>query len=250
MAKYKPGDELAELTIAVTGSNRGIGLELVKQLAESDNVVIATARDENKASALKELQAKVGEDRLKITYLDVGEQSSIDSCADLLKEMGVKLDVIVNNAGIIGTEPGYLKWEWDLVDQREMLEVFKVNTCGPLLVLQALLKREILTKPCLIANMTSKVGSVDDNGSGRGYAYRASKTALNIINKSLSIDLAHKHQATCLLLHPGWVQTDMTEGRGLINTRECAAGLIKAMEGKYGLLNGRWYDYKGDTIKW
>ena len=93
------------------------------------------------------------------------------------------------------------------------------------------------------------VGSVDDNGSGKGYAYRASKAALNIVNKSMSIDLADRG-VWCQLLHPGWVRTRMTEGRGLIDADESAAGLIKAMEGEYGPINGCWYDYKGDEIPW
>ena len=100
-----------------------------------------------------------------------------------------------------------------------------------------------------VGNVTSKVGSVDDNGSGKGYAYRASKSALNIVNKSMSIDLADRG-VMCALLHPGWVRTRMTEGRGLIEATESAAGMIKAMEGEYGEVNGRWYDYKGDEIPW
>ena len=248
--KYVPGDALTNVTVCVTGSNRGIGLQLAKELLENDNTVITTARDVSKAKDLLELQKKYGEGKVKITELDVGNENSIKAWASQLALEKIKLDVVINNAGIIGNEPGYKKWTWDLVDQNEMMEVFKVNSVGPLLVSQQLLKHKILNRPALIANVTSKVGSVDDNGSGKGYAYRASKAALNIINKSMSIDLKEEFDVTCMLLHPGWVQTDMTEKRGLIETPECAKGLIKAMEGKYGSLNGRWYDYKGDEIPW
>ena len=248
--KYAPGDALTNVTVCVTGSNRGIGLQLAKELLENDNTVITTARDVSKAKDLLELQKKYGEGKVKITELDVGNENSIKAWASQLALEKIKFDVVINNAGIIGTEPGYKKWTWDLVDQNEMMEVFKVNSVGPLLVSQQLLKHKILNRPALIANVTSKVGSVDDNGSGKGYAYRASKAALNIINKSMSIDLKEEFDVTCMLLHPGWVQTDMTEKRGLIETPECAKGLIKAMEGKYGSLNGRWYDYKGDEIPW
>lgn len=249
-SKYVPGDALTNVTVCVTGSNRGIGLQLAKELLENDNTVITTARDVSKAKDLLELQKKYGEGKVKITELDVGNENSIKKWASQLATEKIKLDVVINNAGIIGTEPGYKKWTWDLVDQSEMMEVFKVNSVGPLLVSQQLLKHKILNRPALIANVTSKVGSVDDNGSGKGYAYRASKAALNIVNKSMSIDLKEEFDVTCMLLHPGWVQTDMTEKRGLIETPECAKGLIKAMEGKYGSLNGRWYDYKGDEIPW
>jgi len=250
MSKYTPGDALTNVTVVVTGSNRGIGLQLAKELLENDNVVVTTARDVGKAKELLDLQSKYGEDKVRVTELDVGSEASVKQWASNLAKDKIKVDVLINNAGIIGTEPGYKKWTWDLVDQNEMMEVFRVNSVGPLIVSQQLLKHNVLNRPALIANVTSKVGSVDDNGSGKGYAYRASKAALNIINKSMSIDLKEEFDCTCMLLHPGWVQTDMTEKRGLIETPECAKGLIKALEGKYGPLNGCWYDYKGDEIPW
>jgi NAD(P)-dependent dehydrogenase (short-subunit alcohol dehydrogenase family) len=250
MSKYTPGDALTNVTVVVTGSNRGIGLQLAKELLENDNVVVTTARDVGKAKELLDLQSKYGEDKVRVTELDVGSEASVKEWASNLAKDKIKVDVLINNAGIIGTEPGYKKWTWDLVDQNEMMEVFRVNSVGPLIVSQQLLKHNVLNRPALIANVTSKVGSVDDNGSGKGYAYRASKAALNIINKSMSIDLKEEFDCTCMLLHPGWVQTDMTEKRGLIETPECAKGLIKALEGKYGPLNGCWYDYKGDEIPW
>ena len=223
-SKYSPGDTIKNCTVVVTGSNRGIGLELASELLKEGNVVVCTARKHSKA--LQDLREKFGEEKVKITTLDVGDEDSIEKWADSLKEAlhGTTIDVLINNAGIIGTEPGYKKWTFDAIDQREMMEVFKINACGPLLVSQALVKRRLMSKPALIANVTSKVGSIDDNGSGKGYAYRASKTALNIINKSMSIDLKDEYDISSLLLHPGWVQTDMTENRGLIETPECAKG--------------------------
>jgi NAD(P)-dependent dehydrogenase (short-subunit alcohol dehydrogenase family) len=103
--------------------------------------------------------------------------------------------------------------------------------------------------PSLVGNVTSKVGSVEDNGSGRGYSYRASKSALNIVTKSMSIDLASRgvHFA---LLHPGWVKTDMTESRGLIDAEESARGLIRVLQGEFGDCERFWFDYKGDKIPW
>ena len=90
---------------------------------------------------------------------------------------------------------------------------------------------------------------MDDNGGGRGYSYRASKSALNNINKSMSIDLEPEN-VTCVLLHPGWVRTAMTEGRGLIDAEESAAGMIAVMEGAAGNIRGMWYDYKLEAIPW
>ena len=98
----------------------------------------------------------------------------------------------------------------------------------------------------VIGNVTSKVGSCDDNGSGRGYAYRASKAALNVASVSLSIDYRDQNVAT-VLLHPGWVRTRMTEGRGLIDADESARGLLEVCSWPSEKISGRWYDYKFDS---
>ena len=260
---YVPGGPIENATVVVTGANRGIGLEFVTQiLAKHDgNAVVACCRDPESADELMDLQLKVGPERLAITSLDVSDENSIGHWAANLSSVepvasnGGGVDVVINNAGTTGTD-GYNKWELEDMDAQEMMHVFKINTVGPLLVTQQLLKNGLVGdgargkgKGALVGNVTSKVGSVDDNGSGKGYAYRASKAALNIVNKSMSIDLADKN-VQCLLLHPGWVRTRMTEGRGLIDADESARGLIAAMEGAFGEINGRWYDYKGDEIPW
>ena len=249
----------------------------------------------NAADDLVALQKEVGESRLAVVALDVADETSIASWAQGLGALepvqahGGSIDVVINNAGTTGTD-GYSKWELEDMTADEMMHVYKINTVGPLLVTQQLVKRGLIGDPgslipvSLVGNVTSKVGSVDDNGSGKGYAYRASKAALNIVNKSMSIDLADRG-IWCQLLHPGWVRTRMTEGRGLIDADESARGLIRcvifretrlfplvqtihklfgvdvifrsslrhccrAMEGEFGPINGCWYDYKGDEIPW
>ena len=263
--KYIPGGPIANALVVVTGANRGIGLEFCKQiLAKSDgNSVVASCRDPSAATDLTALQKEMGASRLAIVALDVADEKSIAKWAESLaslepvKAHGGSISVVINNAGTTGTD-GYSKWELQDMTADEMMHVFRVNTVGPMLVTQQLVKRGLVGSVAgspsegpvsLVGNVTSKVGSVDDNGSGKGYAYRASKAALNIVNKSMSIDLADRG-VWCQLLHPGWVRTRMTEGRGLIDADESAAGLIKAMEGEYGPINGCWYDYKGDEIPW
>ena len=263
--KYIPGGPIANALVVVTGANRGIGLEFCKQiLAKSDgNSVVASCRDPSAATDLTALQKEMGASRLAIVALDVADEKSIAKWAEGLaalepvKAHGGSISVVINNAGTTGTD-GYSKWELQDMTADEMMHVFRVNTVGPMLVTQQLVKRGLVGSVAgspsegpvsLVGNVTSKVGSVDDNGSGKGYAYRASKAALNIVNKSMSIDLADRG-VWCQLLHPGWVRTRMTEGRGLIDADESAAGLIKAMEGEYGPINGCWYDYKGDEIPW
>jgi len=262
--KYIPGGPIANALVVVTGANRGIGLEFCKQiLAKSDgNSVVASCRDPSAATDLTALQKEMGASRLAIVALDVADEKSIAKWAESLaslepvKAHGGSISVVINNAGTTGTD-GYSKWELEDMTADEMMHVYRINTIGPMLVTQQLVKRGLVGSSAgspsdpvsLVGNVTSKVGSVDDNGSGKGYAYRASKAALNIVNKSMSIDLADRG-VWCQLLHPGWVRTRMTEGRGLIDADESAAGLIKAMEGEYGPINGCWYDYKGDEIPW
>ena len=263
--KYIPGGPIANALVVVTGANRGIGLEFCKQiLAKSDgNSVVASCRDPSAATDLTALQKEMGASRLAIVALDVADEKSIAKWAESLaslepvKAHGGSISVVINNAGTTGTD-GYSKWELEDMTADEMMHVYRINTIGPMLVTQQLVKRGLVGSVAgspsegpvsLVGNVTSKVGSVDDNGSGKGYAYRASKAALNIVNKSMSIDLADRG-VWCQLLHPGWVRTRMTEGRGLIDADESAAGLIKAMEGEYGPINGCWYDYKGDEIPW
>jgi len=131
------------------------------------------------------------------------------------------------------------------------MDTFRVNTVGPLLVAQAMVASGKFgggDDKAILANVTSKMGSIDDNGSGGSYAYRASKCALNIVTKSLSIDLQDKNIDT-ILLHPGWVRTDMTNGRGLIDDVTSVKGMISVLEDQPEL-NGKWFDYKHEAIPW
>eukprot|EP00241_Pyramimonas_parkeae_P012264 CAMPEP_0114226462 /NCGR_PEP_ID=MMETSP0058-20121206/1249_1 /TAXON_ID=36894 /ORGANISM="Pyramimonas parkeae, CCMP726" /LENGTH=290 /DNA_ID=CAMNT_0001337197 /DNA_START=1 /DNA_END=870 /DNA_ORIENTATION=+ len=248
-AAFVEGQSITSQTVVVTGGKRGIGLALARQLLAKDNTVIVACRDPEDASSLQKLAAGAPEGKVIITKLDVTDPGSVQSWAKDLSSKVQHVDVCINNAGVIG-RTGTRKWDLASVDADEMLYCFQANTLGPLLVTQQLMKYGLIGAPgSLVANMTSKVGSNDDNKSGGGYAYRASKAALNIVNTSMSIDLK-PDGVTCVLLHPGWVKTDMTQGSGLIDTKTCAEGLISVMEGKAGPLNGNWYDYKLEPIKW
>lgn len=213
---------------------------MARQLASKGNQVVATVRQPSKA---KELQSI--ENVIAITELDVSSIDSIQKWALDLKSHVSHVDYLINNAGIADTRwPGLdgTTYDW-------MLDCFKVNTLGPLFCTKELYDLKLIggeKKKSTVVNITSKMGSVDDNGSGGAYAYRASKAALNIVNKSLSLDLRN---ITSVLLHPGYVQTDMTNNHGLITTKQCVEGLIGVLES--GLpLQGRWYDYKKEEIPW
>jgi len=178
-----------------------------------------------------------------ITELDVSSEDSIQQFAKDLASRIRHVDLLINNAGIL-----VLTGLRD-VTAEEMMRLFKINTIGPLLVTQQLFKQGLLGQPgkSIVANMSSKMGSVDDNTSGGSYSYRASKSSLNIVTKSLAMDLG-PHDVKCINLHPGWVMTDMTGGAGLIDAKTCAAGLLAVIESNKP--TGSWFDYSGREIPW
>jgi NAD(P)-dependent dehydrogenase (short-subunit alcohol dehydrogenase family) len=214
----------------------------VRQLVAKGNRVIAACRRPEEAR--KELGAELPD--VAWTTLDVASPASIESWAAEVQGIAPHLDVVINNAGISGP-----RLALDDFTQGDFLDVLTTNAIGPFLVVQQLRKQGLLggDQHTLIANVTSKVGSVDDNKSGGGYAYRASKSALNIISKSMSIDLAGEN-CTTTLLHPGWVATGMVGFKGLIDTQTSVAGMIGILEKDPAELQGAWFDYKNEAIPW
>lgn len=237
----------ANKVVVVTGASRGIGLEFVKQCLDKNNTVIAACREPKSAAKLQCLQNKEG---LSVTQLDVTSPHSISAWTQQILQLTPHVDLLINNAGIYGERISFKDATLDA-----MLQPFITNAVGPLLVTQALFKAGLLGGPSsakashsTIANITSKMGSVDDNGSGGSYGYRASKAALNIINKSMSVDLGEDN-CTSVLLHPGWVRTDIVNNNGLIDTNESVSGMLAVLESGRPL-NGKWYDFAGKEISW
>lgn len=213
----------------------------MKQFAETGNRVIAACRSPDIVQ--RKLEA-LGND-VHITQLDISNPASVQSWAESVKGIVNHVDVVVNNAGIYGPRVSL-----DEMTAEGLIDVFKTNTVGQFLVVQQLRRGGVLGghEPSLIANVTSKMGSIDDNGSGGSYAYRASKAALNIINKSFSIDLA-KENIRSVLLHPGYVMTDMNGGYGYIDCETSVSGMIRVLESNKDL-QGTWYAFDGKEIPW
>ncbi len=222
----------------VTGASRGIGKEFCRQLKAKNNVVIAGCRNPG------DLEDGVADDVFK---LDVSDQASIAQFAAEVASKYQHLDLVVNNAGVYGDRVGFGE-----VTAGSMLDVFNTNAVGPLMLTQALHAKNLLggKSETTLAHITSKMGSVDDNGSGGSYAYRASKSALNIISKSLSVDLEGDN-INSTLLHPGWVITEMVDMRGLITTTQSVSGMIGVLESKTPAeLRGAWHAFDGKVIPW
>ncbi|MGB5738495.1 MAG: SDR family oxidoreductase, partial [Woeseia sp.] len=182
--------------VLITGGNRGIGLELVRQCAARGDDVIAVCR--SSTAPLAKLEVRV------IDGIDVSDDKGVAKLGEALA--GESLDVLLNNAGILHGD------RLDTVDYDDMLEQFRVNTLGPLRVTRALLG--CLNEGSKVGIVSSRVGSIDDNSSGNNYGYRVSKTAVNMVGKNLALDLKPRGIAVALL-HPGLVATEMTGGTGI-----------------------------------
>ena len=221
-------------TVLITGTNRGIGLELCRQLSAKGMHVIATCRHASKE--LKDLNVEI------IEEVEVSEPTSLAKLADTLK--GRNIDWVINNAGIAG---GIGLGDIDDAAVDSFIRMYRVNSLGPLLVTQALLPN--LHEGSKVGIITSRMGSIDDNDSGGSYAYRMSKAAVNAAGKSLSVDLKPRGVAVAIL-HPGWVRTDMTGHGGLIDPDESASGLIKRMEELTLDTSGGFWHTNGERLPW
>ncbi|MCU0973048.1 MAG: SDR family oxidoreductase [Burkholderiales bacterium] len=222
-------------TVLITGANRGIGLEYARQFAANGYEVIGTARD---PADTQELSAVTK----RIEQLDVTDAASVAALAKRLQ--GVPIDILVNNAGVFDRRDITI----DKVDFAAMEQTFAVNTLGPLRVTQTLLPNLRASKRRTIVNMSSQLGSIEGS-NGQWYAYRASKAALNQINKTLSAELASEGFIS-VVLHPGWVRTDMGGAGATYSPQESVAGLIKVIEKLGPTDNGRFYDFRGNPIPW
>lgn len=223
------------MTVLVTGANRGIGLEMARQLREQGHTVIGTARKPGEAAELKALGARVEQ-------LDVADSASVRALAERLE--GQSIDILVNNAGMIGHEADGLA-NYD-IDQLRL--TFDVNSLGPLRVTQALLDNLRAGETRKVIQVSSIMGSIQNNGGGY-YGYRSSKAALNMLNKSLALELA-EDGFTCIAIHPGWVKTRIGGPGAQISPSESVAGMLAVIAGLDADDTGRFVDYQGKDIPW
>jgi NAD(P)-dependent dehydrogenase (short-subunit alcohol dehydrogenase family) len=221
-------------TSLVTGANRGIGLALCDQLAARGDHVIAVCRESSPDLAALNVEV--------IDGVDVGVPATVRALPDRLGDR--RIDLLINNAGVG-------RWRSDDLLSEETLEEvllqFRVNAIGPVIVTQALLP--LLAEGARVGIVTSRMGSIADNTSGGAYGYRMSKAAVNAAGKSLALDLADRGIAVALL-HPGYVQTDMTSGRGDVDAAHAAAGLIARLDALTPANSGSFWHANGDSLPW
>ncbi len=223
-------------TVLITGANRGIGLALAKEFSAAGYSVIGTARKPDEAIALAKLPARV----LK---LDVTQPASVAKLASELSDEPI--DILINNAGILRQEAP----EFADVDIEAMVLQYQVNTLGPLRVAQALMPNVQASERKVVVNISSMLGSMELNSFGSMMGYRASKAALNSVTKTLALDMADTG-GIFVALHPGYVKTDLNDGRGAIETSESAAGLYSVIEDLALDDSGKFYSYDGKPMPW
>jgi NAD(P)-dependent dehydrogenase (short-subunit alcohol dehydrogenase family) len=205
-------------TTLITGANRGIGLELAKQYAADGWRVLACCRHPEKSDALNKL-ALQHPGLVQIHLLDVTDLAQVDQLAKTLANESI--DLLMNNAGVY---PDDEFKGFGHVDYEKWMHAFRVNTMAPLKMAEAFVKQVARSKLKIIATISSMMGSIDDNTSGGAYLYRSSKAAVNMVNKSLSLDLKSEG-ITTVVFNPGWVLTDMGGPNAMIPVEQSVAGL-------------------------
>jgi NAD(P)-dependent dehydrogenase (short-subunit alcohol dehydrogenase family) len=226
--------------VLVTGANRGIGLELARQLLSRGDKVDAAVRDPERAAQLRALAPAT---RLRIHRCDVADGASVAALAKALGDTA--LDVLVNNAGVWGGE----RQRVGDMDFAEAMRTYEINALGALRVSLAVLPHLRRGAGKKILSITSGMGSIDDNKSGGYLGYRMSKAALNMMAKTLAVDLRADGIASAVI-NPGWVKTDMGGAGAPTAVGDSARGILAQLDALTLETSGRFLNWRGGTYAW
>jgi NAD(P)-dependent dehydrogenase (short-subunit alcohol dehydrogenase family) len=224
-------------TVLITGAARGLGLDFTRQYAAKGWKVLACAR---KPDGRKGLKGDIHHHKLEVT-----DYKAVKALAKQLG--GEAIDVLICNAGVGGDrdQRGQVLGEFDA---DEMRRVFEINTLAPLMMAEAFVEHVARSQQKKLVAITSILGSLANNNGGR-YAYRASKTALNMEWSCLAKELAGRGMI-CVALHPGWVQTDMGGPTATLTIAQSVPSMVKVIEGLRPSDNGRYMSYDGNELPW
>ncbi len=224
------------MRVVVTGANRGIGLELVRQLVARGDEVDAACRRPEEAGELRDLASRVHR-------CDVADDASVRAFAAELGEAAI--DVVINNAGVSGGSRQSVR---DL-DFAEAARTYEIDALGPLRVALALLPHVRRGAGKKLVHITSGLGSIGDNRSGGFYGYRMAKAALNMASKTLAVDLRGEGIVS-VVINPGWVQTDMGGRNAAVPVADSVRGILKMIDGATLEQSGEFLDWKGGRYPW
>lgn len=228
------------MTFLITGCSRGIGFELTSLALQGGHKVIACVRNPSKSAELTKLRTQYS-DRLQVIEMDTSSDASVKKASEQTSE---PIDVLINNAGV------YLDSHSNNLSElqsKTVSETFETNTIGPLRVTRAFLSQLSKSRSPKVINITSLMGSIKDNAGGGSYAYRMSKTALNMFGKCLSIEFP---KFTVLSVHPGWVQTDMGGKGATTSVPESAKGILNLALESSNKETGKFFDFRGRELPW
>lgn len=227
------------LQIVVTGANRGLGLEIVRQLLARGEHVIATTR--TGVIAPDSPLAALAQDRLRVHACDVGQPETIAAFAQAI--VAQPLGGLINNAGVWGDAQSV-----DNLDFAEARAMYQINALAPL-QLSLALRPALARSKGKILHITSGLASISDNTSGGNYGYRMSKAALNMMSKSLALDLASDGILSAVI-EPGWAKTDMGGPNAPTEVADSVRGVIAQYDGLALHNNGAYLSYRGGTMAW
>jgi len=228
--------------VLVTGANRGLGLEFARQYAAENWQVYAACRVPKAAKELQRIAAESG-GRIRVLKIDVTDTASVRAAATELK--GEAIDLLLNNAGVGGPRNERI----GSLDYAAWARVLDTNALGPMRIVEAFVDNVAKSGLKQIVTITSGMGSLEDNTSGGSYAYRSSKAAVNMLMKSLAIDLASRG-ITCVVMNPGWVRTDMGGPRGTLSPAESIKALRSVIAGLRPEDSGKFLNYNGKPYPW
>jgi len=242
----------------VQGASGGLGLALVRRLLERGaGPVIGSCREPEASGALGDLVAS-HPDRFETLRLDVCDESSIERAAGALGERGIGLELLVNASGLLHRDALQPEKRLEQVSADGLRRVFEVNAFGPLLVARHFLPLLDHGERTVLANLSARVGSIGDNRLGGWYAYRSSKAALNMMTKTLAIELRRRApQCVCVALHPGTVDTALSrpfqrgvDGQKLFSPERAARQLLDVIDALTPEDSGGFRAWDGSGIEW
>jgi len=234
-------------TVMVTGSNRGLGLEFVRQYLDEGWEVIATCRKPGLAAALRQLGRQ--HERLQVETLDVGDFDAVDALATRLRSRAI--DVLINNAGVFGPKRGAdgdYRQAFGQIDYDIMTEVLRINMLAPLKVAEAFQEHVAASPQKKIITISSSLGSIAGASTGF-YAYRASKAAVNMVMATLANDLRDKG-VIVTVFNPGWVKTDMGGADAGLEAEDSISRLRGRIAALTDADSGAFLNYDGSRLPW
>jgi NAD(P)-dependent dehydrogenase (short-subunit alcohol dehydrogenase family) len=226
----------------ITGANRGIGFEFARQYLADNWQVYAACRDPSSASELRRIADGSG-GKLQVLSMDVSDLASVRAAAVELK--GKPIDLLINNAGVGGPRGQTI----GNINYETWTRVLDINTLGPMRVAEAFVDNVARSDRKLIVTITSGMGSIGDNTSGGAFAYRSSKAAVNMVMRSLAIDVAPRG-ITCVVINPGWVRTDMGGPNARLTAAESVAAMRRLIDKLGPAQSGKFFNYDTREYAW